>query len=100
MTFEIIRKANPLTVRIVLFANLIFATYCKSVTCATPFNTRIFASDLVLGDFHAILRGVFVKKIHNFSLFKFSSGKAETVRTFTAVRGRGRPCASPLAPTG
>jgi len=34
------------------------------MTCATPSNTRIFASDFLFGEFHAILRGVFVKKIH------------------------------------
>ena len=42
------------------------------MACADPLNTRIFASDFQFGEFHAILRGVFVKKIHNFSLFKFS----------------------------
>ena len=39
---------------------------CKSVGCATPLNTRIFASDFQFGEFHAILRGVVVKKIHIF----------------------------------
>jgi hypothetical protein len=39
--------------------------------CATPLNTRIFAGDLQFGEFHAILRGVVVKKIHN------SSGSVE-----------------------
>ena len=37
--------------------------------CATPLNTRIFAGDFQFGEFHAILRGGVVKKIHN------SSGK-------------------------
>ena len=36
------------------------------MTCATPSNTRIFASDFQFGEFRAILRGVFVKKIHIF----------------------------------
>ena len=39
------------------------------MACADLLNTRIFASDFQFGEFHAILRGVFVKKIHNFSLF-------------------------------
>jgi hypothetical protein len=38
------------------------------MTCATPSNTRIFASDFQFGEFRAILRGVFVKKIHIFPL--------------------------------
>ena len=62
---------------IVLFAKLIFATHCKSMACARPLNTRIFASDFQFGEFHAILRGVFVKKIHNFWLFKFSVVKVK-----------------------
>ena len=36
--------------------------------CATPLNTRIFAGDFQFGEFHAILRGVVVKKIHNSSV--------------------------------
>ena len=36
------------------------------MVCATPLNTRIFASDFQFGEFRAILRGVFVKKIHIF----------------------------------
>ena len=34
------------------------------MACASPLNTRIFASDFKFGEFHAILRGVFVKIIH------------------------------------
>ena len=34
---------------------------------ATPLNTRIFAGNFQFGEFHAILRGVVVKKIHNSS---------------------------------
>ena len=71
---------------IVLFAKLSFATYCKSTRCTTSSNTRIFASDFQFGEFHAILRGVFVKKIHNFSLFKFSMARLKTVGTFAAVQ--------------
>jgi hypothetical protein len=52
---------------IVLFAKYDFATRCKSTTCTTPLNTRIFAGDFQFGEFHAILRGVVVKKIHNSS---------------------------------
>ena len=37
------------------------------MVCATPSNTRIFASDFQFGEFRAILRGVVVKKIHNSS---------------------------------
>jgi hypothetical protein len=36
------------------------------MVCATPLNTRIFAGDFQFGEFRAILRGVFVKKIHIF----------------------------------
>jgi len=36
------------------------------MVCVTPLNTRIFAGNLVFGEFRAILRGVVVKKIHNF----------------------------------
>ena len=64
LSIRTVRKANLLRGRTVLFAKLNFATHCKSEICATPSNTRIFASDLVFGDFRAILRGVFVKKIH------------------------------------
>ena len=37
------------------------------MVCTTPLNTRIFAGDFQFGEFHAILRGVVVKKIHNSS---------------------------------
>ena len=53
-------------VRIVLFAKLDFATRCKSVICATPSKTRVFATHFQFGEFRAILRGVVVKKIHIF----------------------------------
>ena len=36
------------------------------MTCASPLNTRIFASDFQFGGFRAFLRGVVVKKIHIF----------------------------------
>ena len=63
-SFRTVRKANLLRVKTVLFAKLNFATRCKSVGCATPSNTRIFASDFQFGEFRAILRGVVVKIIH------------------------------------
>ena len=66
MPFSVGRKANVLMARIVLFAKLNFATRCESGICATPSNTRIFASDFQFGEFRAILRGVFVKIIHIF----------------------------------
>ena len=66
MPFSVGRKANVLMVRIVLFAKLNFVTRCESGICITPSNTRIFASDFQFGEFRAILRGVVVKKIHNF----------------------------------
>ena len=53
-------------VRSVLFAKLNFAMHCESGIYVAPLNTRIFASDFRFGEFHAILRGVFVKKIHIF----------------------------------
>ena len=59
----------------VLFAKQNFTTHCKSTRCTTYPNTRIFAGDFQFGEFHAILRGVVVKKIHNFRLFKFMRGK-------------------------
>ena len=58
-------KDEVLWIEIVLFAKQNFATHCKSTRYTTSSNTRIFASDFKFGEFHAILRGVFVKKIHN-----------------------------------
>ena len=66
MLFGVVRKANLLMARSVLFAKLNFAMHCESGIYAAPLNTRIFASDFRFGEFHAILRGVFVKKIHIF----------------------------------
>jgi hypothetical protein len=66
MYFGVVRKANLLMVRIVLFAKIDFATRCKSVICATPSKTRVFATHFQFGEFRAILRGVVVKKIHIF----------------------------------
>jgi len=65
-------KGEVLWREIVRFAKQNFATHCESMACTSPLNTRIFASDFKFGEFHAILRGVFVKKIHNFCLFKNS----------------------------
>ena len=60
-------KVEVLWMEIVRFAKQNFATHCESMACTSPLNTRIFASDFKFGEFHAILRGVFVKKIHNSS---------------------------------
>ena len=66
MPLRVVRKAKPQEQETVLFAKLNFATRCKSSGCVTPSNTRIFAGDFQFGEFRAILRGVFVKKIHIF----------------------------------
>jgi hypothetical protein len=75
MPLRVVRKAKSQEQETVLFAKSNFTTHCKSGIYTNPFNTRIFAGDLEFGEFHAILRGVVVKKIHNFRLFKFSVGK-------------------------
>ena len=70
----VVRKVRFWGLYSVRFAKYDFATRCKSVTCATLLNTRIFASDFRFGEFHAILRGVFVKKIHILHASKDYSG--------------------------
>ena len=82
MLFGVVRKANLLMARSVLFAKLNFAMHCESGIYAVPLNTRIFASDFRFGEFHAILRGVFVKKIHIF----FKDRNYRNLRNFFDLR--------------
>ena len=68
MPLRVVRKTNIQDGKTVLFTKPNFTTHCKSTTCTTSSNTRIFASHLQFGELHAILRGVIVKKIHIFAV--------------------------------